>query len=94
MLENEKKIQKLNIVLENLDDNFIEDYEFWRRLIDDINKGLKTFQPDSPGFTYNEFCQIFKNELKTYTESHQSIDLSTIHSAVQQIMFSKINKKS
>lgn len=94
MSENEKSHQKLKIVLDNLDNNFIEDYPFWKKLVDDINAGLKNFHPETPGFTYNEFCSTFKEELKSFSESHQSIDLGTIHTAVQQIMFSKINKKT
>lgn len=95
MLENEKQFpQRLNIVLDNLDNNFIEDYEFWRKLVDDINNGIKNFQPDTPGFTYNEFCRVFKTELQNNSGSHQSIDLNTIHQTVQQVMISKISKKS
>lgn len=90
----EKNQEQLKVVLANLDNNFIEDYEFWKRLVDDINLGLKNFHPDTECFTYNEFCKSFKDELKNYSESHQGMDLGTIHTAVQQIMFSKISKKS
>lgn len=96
MLDNEKE-KKLNIVLNNLEDNFIDDYEFWKNLVSDINISLKSINPDTPGFTYNEFCKFFKTELESYTgslEAHQNIDLNTIHQAVKQIILTKISKKS
>jgi len=91
MPENEKD-KRLNIVLNDLEDNFISDYAFWRKLIDDINISLKKINPDATGFTYNEFCKFFKSEMEMYTgslDSHQNIDLDTIHQAVKQIILTK-----
>lgn len=34
----EKNQEQLKVVLANLDNNFIEDYEFWKRLVDDIKQ--------------------------------------------------------
>lgn len=87
-----EKDKRLNIVLSDLEENFVTDYEFWRKLVDDINNSLTKINPQATGFTYNEFCKYFKDEMESYTgalDPRQNINLDTIHQAVKQIILIK-----
>ena len=81
MFEIEKSHSTINFNPENLDANFVDDYSFWRGLVNEINDGL---------FTYDEFCTAFKDEI---LKNDVLVDLSIINRSVKNIIFKKISKR-
>lgn len=90
MFEIEKSHNIINFNPENLDANFVDDYAFWKGLVNEINDGLKLYNPDIALFTYDEFCQAFKDEI---LKNEVLVDLSVINQSVKSIIFKKISKR-
>lgn len=90
MFEIEKSHSIINFNPDNLDANFVDEYAFWKGLVNEINDGLILYNPDIAPFTYDEFCQAFKNEI---LKNDILIDLSVINMSVKNIIFKKISKR-
>jgi hypothetical protein len=92
MFELEKSHNNINFNFnpDNLENNFIEEYAFWKGLINEINEGLSLYNPEILHFTYDEFCQSFKEEI---LKNDETIDLSIINVCVKNIIFKKISKR-
>ena len=93
MFDTEKQKPQLNLLISNLDNNFVEDRVFWRNLITRINSVLKVHNPDVTEFTYDEFCILFKEELQKYSEINDNLNIPAINLTVKQLIFKKINQR-
>ena len=66
-------------VLSSLEESFINDYDFWKTSINNINKGIVLFNENKDNlYTYDEFCKIFiqliEEKLSTTSFSHELVN--------------------
>ena len=72
-------------ILNNITESFINDYKFWKNVIESTNKAIKLIK-DTEEYTYDEFCKNFLEHLNDNTEISQI--------KIQEILIKMINEKT
>jgi len=61
---------KYNNIVDNLTNSFVNDYSFWKNIINNANEALKIQNSEiNKKYSYDEFCSIFINHVKDLNDN-------------------------
>ena len=84
-------------ILNNYDTSFVNDYDKWKDIIDNINnyipvylESIKVKNKNIDEFTYNEFCIIFRKEIQNYLSDRENLSPEGVHDVLDIIVRNRI----
>jgi hypothetical protein len=80
-------------LIERLQESFVNDYDFWKNVINEVNSGIEIYKNNDKQYNYDEFCikfiDLMNKKLQDTEFSH-----STINFILTKMIYEKIQDPS